>query len=490
MSYPTLQSGLTRLAPGQALCAGSAWPRVPRRPKVFGLLGLLGALLLTSCGADEPVHREPERPRRIVLVTLDTLRLDAFDGPQSAMPELRAWADRGRLFEQYYSVTSTTRPTHATLFTGLYPWEHGLTSNAMNFSRQHETVAEILSAQGFETAAVVASFPLHGVFGFDQGFGLYVNEFGEEGELLTEEAFTDVDDDEEGRNGHLHSEADRILERSLTVLDGMSAGDQFLWFHFFDPHAPYGDSLKTDEESAANGGRYTPARIFRGLRNGKVLSEVLAELREFYDADVRYLDAVLAQLLERIDADAEQFETHVVIVSDHGEALGDAGSIGHGKRLLDCLIRVPLCIVSPRVEPGRSQAPAGSVDVAATLLAMAGLEGRLPRGRDLTGELADGAPVYGMRRTFEEPTRELRTDKRKHVLPERLFFAVRSGSYYRGDSEAVRLGDSAASRVTDRQALAVRELFAGFQQQLEALEVEAIDDPELLKRLEALGYTQ
>lgn len=485
MSYPTLQPGLTRLATGKHLCAGSAWS------KRLGLIALLGAPLLTSCGTDEPSSQEPERPIRIVLVTLDTLRLDAFDGPDSAMPQVRAWADRGRVFDQYYSVTSTTRPTHATLFTGLYPWEHGLTSNAMSFSRQHETVAEILSDEGFETAAVVASFPLHGVFGFDQGFELYVNEFGEEGEPLTEEAFIEADgDDDEGRNGHLHSEAERILERSLTVLDGMSEGNQFLWFHFFDPHAPYGDSLKTAEESAADGGRYTPARIFRRLKNGRILSEILAELREFYDADVRYLDAVVAQLLERIDADAEQFETHVIIVSDHGEALGDAGSIGHGKRLLDCLIRVPLAIVSPRVEAGRSEAPAGSVDVAATLLALAGIEGRLPRGRDLTGELAASAPVYGMRRTFEQPTRELRTDNRKHPLPERLFFAVRSGGYYTGDSEAVQLGDYPAPTVTDRKALDVRELFAGFQQQLEALEVEAIDDPELLKRLEALGYTE
>ena len=483
MSYSTLHPGLTRRSTGaRRWRRGRTWP------------GLLAALLLLACGADDALEdgeQQAQRPIRIVLVTLDTLRLDAFDGPASAMPEMRAWAERGLIFDQYYSVTATTRPTHATLFTGLYPWEHGLTSNAMNFSRTHETVAEILTGQGFETAAVVASFPLHGVFGFDQGFGRYENEFGEEGESLDEEAFAEPEgDEEEGRNGHLHSEAERILERSLSVLDEMGDGDQFLWFHFFDPHAPYGDSLKTAEESAADGGRYTPARILRRLRNGKVLEDILAELRELYDADVRYLDAALAQLFERIDADAEQFETHVIVVSDHGEALGEAGSIGHGKRLLQCLIRVPLFIVSPRVEPGRSAAPVGSVDVAATLLALGGIEGRLPRGRDLTGGLGPAVPIYGMRRTFEKPTRELRTDNLKHPLPERMFFAFNSQGYYTGDAKVVRLGPHPAPSATNRKALAVRELFAGFQEQLESLDVEVVDDPELLRRLEALGYTQ
>ena len=110
-----------------------------------------------------------------MLITLDTLRADGL-APR-LMPRTAAFADRGLRFERAYAATATTQPTHATLFTGLHPWEHGLTRNGRVLAAGFDTLAERLRAAGFETAAVVASFPLERRFGFAQGFDSYEQEF-------------------------------------------------------------------------------------------------------------------------------------------------------------------------------------------------------------------------------------------------------------------------------------------------------------------------
>lgn len=466
---------------------------------------LLCALAAAGC-SPESERTAGERPVRIVLITLDTLRLDSFDGPRSTMPETLAWASTGRIFDAYYSVTSTTQPTHATLFTGLYPWEHGLTANAMILGQRHETVAEVLAARGFETAAVVASFPLHGDFGFDQGFQVYVNEFGEDGRAPAQpepdspgdpalpvdpEDAQDALDAE--RDGELHSKADRIQARVDRLLDEIPERDQFLWFHYFDPHAPYGDSSESPERAEARtvGDSIDfPRTIFRRLRKGADLGKTLERVRARYDTDVLFMDGILGDLFQRLDDERDRYETHVVVLSDHGEALGEGGTIGHGKRLLDCLVRVPLFIVSPRVEPGRTDVPVGTVDVAATLLALAGEGSSARRGRDLTGALDAAEPVHGMRRTFEGPYEESRTDNRPHLLPEHLFFTVRDRAYYTGDPGEVRVGDSDIRLSNEATAAEVRDLFGAFLDELRQLEAEGVEDPEVLRRLEALGYTK
>ena len=88
------------------------------------LLAFLATIAIACAGADEP--RE-----RIVLITLDTLRQDSFLGPTAAMPLARERARSGRVFERYYSATTSTQPTHATLLTGLHPWQHGVPRNGL-----------------------------------------------------------------------------------------------------------------------------------------------------------------------------------------------------------------------------------------------------------------------------------------------------------------------------------------------------------------------
>lgn len=115
------------------------------------------ALAAAACSGESG---PAERPRRIVLLSIDTLRADAFT--LESMPRTRAFFDRGARFTRFFSATSTTQPTHASLLTGQHPWDHGVVRNGLVLAEEHETVAEILADRGFRTLGVTSSFPVKG----------------------------------------------------------------------------------------------------------------------------------------------------------------------------------------------------------------------------------------------------------------------------------------------------------------------------------------
>ena len=279
-----------------------------------------------------------------------------------------------------------TLASHATLFTGLQPWEHGVGRNGIALDARYDTVAERLRAAGFTTAAVVASFALDRRFALDQGFDHYDQVFEHmlvrgrwEGEPVEGRRFY-------GLGGPV---VGRVLER----LDTLGGRRQLLWLHLFDPHEPYGD--------AAGGELAYPSRIRQLASTGELERGHMRYARRLYDADVRQLDAALGPLYDRLLAEAETIETHWVITSDHGESFGEDGSFTHGYRVSPEQVHVPLVIVSPRVEPGIRSDVAGSRDVARTLLSLAGVDAADLPGRDLlaTAPAAAGAPFAGSRST-------------------------------------------------------------------------------------------
>jgi arylsulfatase A-like enzyme len=443
------------------------------------LVPLLAVLALLSCGR--------ERPVRVVLVTLDTLRYDALvgrAGAGSSMPHLLERSRGGALFERFYAATSVTQPSHASMLTALAPWEHGVTSNGQVLPEPVVTVAEVLREAGFATAAAVASFPVAGRFGFAQGFDVFSDDFTEHPVADRRWEGHDVPGD------RFYSLADTVTDRALGMLERADAappGDQFFWFHYFDAHDPYG--------AAGDGPRYSPRRVFHAVERGRNPEPLLRRFHAAYEEDVRFLDGQLERLLSRLDADADRFETHVVIASDHGESFGEGGAVAHGMRLTEEQIHVPLVILSSRVKPGVRSDVAGSVDVAATLLSLAGVASPGPPwtgARDLTAPAAAGRAAggaVGMRRTFGRRRMvELRTDGTRHVLPEYLFYAVDAqGGVYRGNRDGLEerppgAGEEDARRVVER--------FAAFADRVARGPAPAPLDPEAERALRALGYVQ
>ena len=264
---------------------------------------LLATPLLAAAGLVQCTPRS-DASVRVVLITLDTLRLDSFLGSvdrSAQMPRLWRWAERGRVYEHYYSATSSPQPSHATLFTGLDPWEHGVPRNGMVLADEHVTLAERLKDAGFQTAAAVASFPLHRQFGFDQGFETYDDEFTEAGaEQWNQKTVPEV---------RFRSSAENMTETALELLEGARGKKQFFWFHYFDAHAPYGGS--TGSQAGLNA-----PKVLARIAGGADREHILARARRLYDQDVAYLDEALDRLFVRLYEDHDRVETHVGVVSN------------------------------------------------------------------------------------------------------------------------------------------------------------------------------
>ncbi|MCB1056645.1 MAG: sulfatase [Acidobacteria bacterium] len=457
-----------------------------RRPRLRHGLLLLVLFALPGCSPREPGDR-------VVLITLDTLRFDAVEGGEgrpTAMPKLKAWGDASTTFDHCFSATSTTQPSHASMLTGLHPWQHGLTRNGQRLPAELETVAEHLKAAGWSTSAVVASFPLSAVFGFDQGFDHYDDHFdrGQPGTDWRGDAETvaheDGEEDEDGgaqTPQRFYSLSDSIVDRALALLDDTDAPRQFLWFHFFDAHAPYGDT--------GDGPTVTPSQILDRAEEGENVEQAIAESHDLYDLDLRFLDQNLARLLERLDEQGDRYRTHVVILADHGESFGEDGSLAHGRRLTPGQIHVPCMIRSSLLELGHRSDVVGSIDVADTVLGLAGVDGSVGHGRDLTRPLDRPARAFGMRRTYRKPYLDRRLDGSVVVLDHNLFYlADRDGRIYRGNA-GMLLAPEPGTALPEELQKQLSYLFTTFEDELAGRAPQELTDDETRKALESLGYT-
>jgi arylsulfatase A-like enzyme len=447
------------------------------------LLGTAALLAWTGCGASEPPEDGPAGRTRLVLITLDTLRLDSLKpgDADSPMPLTAARAAKGHQFSRFFATTSITQPTHASILTGLHPWQHGVSRNGQVLAPSFSTVTERLKSFGFETSAVVSSFPVASRFGFAQGFDEYFEDFQRDfrGRKVWEK-------DWNVPGGQFFSTADQITELALSALDRAEGPRQFFWFHYFDPHAPYGDSKG---EGIVH--QHVKEKIEEG---GADLEEMLNEVRALYRADVAHLDRALERVFARLDRDAGSFETHVLVVSDHGESLGEDASLGHGMRITDPQVRIPAFILSPTLEPAIRGQVASTVDVARTLLSLAGVPAPESgmEGRDLTARETHSGGAFGMRKTFaSDPPKDLRLDGRRHPVPPYLFYAVDSeGNVFRGNASGVLAKSSAPFTGDTWSEDDLLRLFKGLEMQLEANVTIEETSPEVERALEALGYVR
>jgi choline-sulfatase len=292
-------------------------------------LPLAAAILAGACGGvQEPApHATPAKPPRpsILLVTLDTTRADAVGPGASGVktPAFDALAARGRRFRQAYATVPETLPSHASMMTGLYAAGHGVRENARHLSVDHPVLAELLGRAGYRTAAFVSTFVLARRFGLARGFAVY-------------------DDDLPG--GRAERTARETTDRAIASFEPGSSQPLFVWVHFFDPHAPY-----------------SPPEPYRTrYANTPYLGEVAA------------MDEQLARLVREFEQRVGG-ESAIVVVSDHGEGLGEHGESQHGNLVYQATMHVPLVLVGPGVSPGVSDTTVSTRRVFHTILDWAGL---------------------------------------------------------------------------------------------------------------------
>jgi arylsulfatase A-like enzyme len=407
----------------------------------------IGALILvpvaligcSESGGGVDTEAEPAGAKRnLILIAVDTLRADHLGcyGSDIPTPHIDGLAAAGAMFSTARAHIPLTGPSHASLFTSSVPSDHGCTVNSQSFPEENHTLAEILSEQGWATAAFVSLGVLSDRFGFAQGFDTYGGTFIRRWWKSSEEI-----------NARL-SKWLRIEGRGSPL---------FLFVHYSDPHSPYAppsreypiieirrggevlasvpaDSrdhdvtvevsslredfelvlpegvssnevgcrmIRTDDRRVtvkfAEGDEFLQSnrgapgfknlpRAFRLINLEKSTKEVTLQvtLREQlnpetliarYREEVAYVDSQIGLAIEALQAAGLWENSVVVFTADHGEGLGEHNLIGHVDQLYDSLLHVPLIVVAPGlVQPGTViDAPAGHVDILPTVLDLLGV---------------------------------------------------------------------------------------------------------------------
>ncbi len=312
--------------------------------------GVVALTLVTlACGVPREAARSGTRagaPPSVLLVTLDTTRADhlgAYGATNGTTPNLDALAARGVVFERAYAVAPMTLPAHASLFTGLLPTRTGVRWNGEQRLAPPPggpaTLAERFHAAGYVTAAFVSASVLDHAFGLDRGFATY--------------------DDAIGSGGAADSRWKAERPAQVTVARALSwlatqpvDRPLFLWVHLFEPHDPY-----------------APPEPFATRYR-----------EDLYSGEIATADDALGALLEspRFLPPAPAI---VSVLGDHGESLGDHGEATHGILLHESVLHVPWIVAAPDLAPRRLGAAVSQVDLAPTLLALAGIAS----GSDLDG---------------------------------------------------------------------------------------------------------
>jgi len=366
----------------------------------------------------------------VVLVTIDTLRADhlgSYGAAAGSTPALDALAAEGLRFENAISPVPLTRPAHASLFTGLYPQEHGIRDNLpAKLDSSVPTIATRFKGAGYQTAGFVGSFLLGRGSGFEAGFDVFGDgSISGTGDLIGSKA--------ERRAEAVAAEALEFLSTAKTPF--------FLWVHFYDPHAPY-----------------DPPGAFAG---------------KGYPGEIAYTDAQLGRIVDGLRSRGFLDSTLVVATADHGEGLGDHGEDEHGVLVYEETLRVPLLVRGPGIAAGRlEREPVSLVDVAEFLLE--GGSGALssPARRPLYFESYYGNLHFGW-----APLRGIREG------PMKLIFAPR-GELYDLDSDPRETRDLSQERKD-----VARRLYAELQRVGEKTPAAAAAlGPGDLERLASLGY--
>jgi arylsulfatase A-like enzyme len=340
---------------------------LPRADEAYLRLRLSGAPVplwivspILTPRAAAPDSPSPRQRPDIIVILADTFRADllaAYGGKGGCVPRLDALAARSRRFLAARSTSTWTLPAHASLFTGLWPAQHGAEKPSRTFDPSLATLAEALHAAGYRTGAVTDGGYVTRAYGFEQGF----------------EWFREV-----------QVKCGANLRDTLAAADSFLAADDgrptFLFVHTYRVHSPY----RRDEETLAAEFHALRKRLSDEERAGGSNADSVSALRDLYEEGARELDGELGAWLERCES-AGRFEHGLLVfTSDHGEAFNEHGEIFHAHAPHEEELRIPLLFHGAGIEAGDVRWGVSLVDLFPTLARLAGasIPLGLP-GRDL-----------------------------------------------------------------------------------------------------------
>ena len=434
-------------------------------------LGIALLALAAGCSGGDPA---PSRPR-IVVVLIDTLRPDhlSFHGHDAeTAPYLARLAEGAAVFTNAFSTSCWTAPATASVFTGLYPTQHGVVEGFFAHQQRVDevegpgaasievtplpaeiaTLPEVLRAGGYFTFGLATNINVGEEIGFDRGF----------------ERFERLHTSVLGGGATADLVARELLGREAEL---RAADPLFVYLHFNDVHRPLHPRAPW----------YVPH------------ADRMDDERARYDSEIRFLDEVLAELVPHFGWDED---TYLAVLSDHGEEFMEHGAYGHKRSLHSEVNRVLLMIRGPGVRPGRIDANVALIDLLPTLADLA----RLPApagvaGRSLAPLLAGGAAAE---RAADELRERPLFAHRSRVEDQPPLWSVTVGTWKLiQDGPRAALFDLAADPQERRDLAAERpELVAelrGLLQQFKAAQREGVSvqvelDAAGVEVLKELGY--
>jgi len=422
-------------------------------------------------------HESDPRPN-IALLVADTYRADnlaAWGGDPAIARRLNRLAERSRRFLSARAPATWTLPSLASLFSGLYPPQCGISGSGDGLGGEVRTLAEHLHEAGYRTVAITDGGMASWRFGLAQGFEWF--------EQNDEVSFA------------------RTLEAITRQLAGSDGRPLFLFVHSYRAHDPYRVSDRTSSRLGDDPAFHRDwdellqevLGSVRGCVRGASLESeaaALAELHVRYRGGSADTDLGFGAVLARLE-DAGLEDAVVVFTSDHGESFGEHGVLGHGSGVWDDQALVPLLLRAPGLAPGEDRSPASLIDLAPTLAALAGLE-PWPGwwGRNLLSETEPGGgPVFSFMCREGREVNEIAVvaGDRKLILtaergPDTLLHAYEVAIdpeelHDRGDADWARRLAAELRAEAGRVFVPVVEREA------------AAASPELSARLQELGYT-
>lgn len=443
-----------------------------------------------------------------VFVLVDTLRADhvgVYGYDRDTTPFFDSLADKGLVFEQVVSQAPWTGASMASLWVSLYPSETGAgvtpdpsgirwlgKSGSTKIRPDIIPLAENLAAFGYHTIAIISNVYAGTVFGLERGFEIHV----QQGKI----------------------DAAAVTDQALEALDRHLLGNEpapfFLYVHYLDAHQPTfppepyrarfpsqdGEPHREEHARWQFGDQADPQDpAFQSFRDHKI---------DLYDASINYIDAQVARIAQSLDARRKRNSTIFIIASDHGEEFWDHveferdthldprgfSGIAHGQSLFGELTDVPLILQGPGIPVARIETRVRNLDVAPTILGLAGVEapGSRRRGIDLL-EIARGDEMVDLEAFSESlaygsEAKSLEIDGYKLIR----YSATRSGRNEflfdrRNDpKEQIDILDNAQKKASSLRLaldaiLADRAMVQGEETTL---------DPETRSHLRAIGYLE
>jgi arylsulfatase A-like enzyme len=338
--------------------------------------GTAVASTLVGCAA------EPEPRPNFVVVMVDTLRADrmSYAGHSRATPHFDALQRRSIWFSNAYASAPWTLPSLASLYTSQICSRHKVVIWGNELPADHMTLAEVLRGAGYRTAAFTSNVLFGQDSGFDQGFDTY--------EVVLSPAAVARKPGKPFPNAG----ASLVTKRAVSWLQQLWSGDPdapfFLYLHYMEPHTPYRCPAGATGGCAARAAGLNERLHAEEWEFDEIERATIVRL---YDGEVASMDRALGRLLAALEEDHGRENTWVVVTSDHGEQLGERGVYLHGKSLDRREILVPLLVNAPDGRASVIEDPVSLVDVAPTLLDLAGVAAPSSfGGRSLAAALAGG----------------------------------------------------------------------------------------------------